>query len=99
MVCAEGEEGGLYSGEWRVDSGQFFHRMENRGGVVHHAEGIYRGAELFFFESRANVISKARPYEEHFLAWFYLEPWLLNIYNRPKLHLLILNSKLTTAYL
>ena len=71
--------------------------MQYRGGVVHHAEGIDRGAELFFLESRAYVISKARPNEEHLLAWFYLEPRLLNINNRPKLHRLTfsLSNRLT----
>ena len=60
--------------------------MEDRGGIVHHAEGIDDGAELFFLEALTNIISKTRPYEEHVLAWLYLEPRLLYINNRSKLH-------------
>ena len=60
--------------------------MEDGGGIVHHAEGIDDGAELFFPESRANVIGKTRPNEEHLLAWLYLEPRFLYINYRPKLH-------------
>ena len=60
--------------------------MQDGGGVIHHAEGINRGAELFFMEALTNIIGKARPYEEHLLARPNLEIGLLYINYGPKLH-------------
>ena len=60
--------------------------MEDRCRVIHYAKGIDCGAELFFPESRTNVISKARPYEEHLLASPYPKPRVLNINNGSEFH-------------
>ena len=65
---------------------QLFNGVEDRGRIIHHAKGIDSGAKLLFLESRTNVISKARPYEEHLLAWLNPKPRGVYINNSSKLH-------------
>ena len=60
--------------------------MEDRCRVIHHTKGIDCSAKLLFSESRTNVISKARPYEEHLLASPYPKPRVLNINNGSEFH-------------
>lgn len=72
--------------------------MEDGGGIVHHAKGINDGAELLIGKACANLIGKARPYEEHLLASPYPKPRVLNINNSPKLHS-IFNFQSASTYL
>ena len=80
VISAEGEKCGL------AFTLPFLYRMQDAGGVIHHAKGIHRGTEHLLLEPLANAIGKARSHEEYLLAYPDLKIRLRNINNSSKFH-------------
>lgn len=88
MVRAERE----HAAEWGVApfyklvADNPFYRVQYAHGVVHHAVGIYYGAEHLLLEPPADVVGEAGAHEEHSLHGLYLEVRLRDIYRSAELH-------------
>ena len=80
VVGTEGEE--CYSG------GSFvaFHRVQDAGGIVHHAIRVDGGSELVLYEPLANAIGKARAYEKYLFAGLYLKAGLWYVDDCSEIH-------------
>ena len=61
--------------------------MQNAGRVVHRAIGIDGNRKALFLKAPAHLVGKARPHEEHFLAWLHLKRSSSYLYFSPKQHL------------
>ena len=62
--------------------------VEDAGWIVHYAERIDDGIEMFVAETLADIVGETRPYEEHRLHRTYLElrPWY--VYYRSEFHII-----------
>ena len=87
MIGTEGEEGGLDSGEWSVERGEFLHGVQNAGRVIHHPIGIGDDPELLFQETLTDGIGKAGAYKKQRLTRSDLKIGFGNVNYRPKIHL------------
>ena len=91
MVRTKREESGFDGLQIRWNTcSHTFNGVEDAGRIIHCAVGIDSNGEALFTEPPTDAISKAGTYEEYLLAWPDLKVGIRNIYDRPKLHQLLL---------